>query len=83
MRIGYGWTKITEGENKKQYISISLNDVIGLVIPWLKNCFITLWHIPKAERKTENSPDWSIELTRKKEKKENNEQPITDDEIPW
>lgn len=79
MKIGYGWTKNTE--NGDTYISISLDEVIGVIFPPLKpllrDCFITLWHIKKEDRKNENSPSWAIDLKIKKEKEEK-----TTEEIP-
>lgn len=76
MKIGYGWTKTTEkGET---YISISLDEIFGCMFPFLKNCFISLWHIPKDERKNENSPSWVINLSVKKEKNKEN----TPDDVP-
>lgn len=76
MKIGNGWTKTTEkGET---YISISLDEVFGAWLPFLKNCFITLWHIPKEERKSENSPSWTLNISIKKEKNTEN----TPDDVP-
>lgn len=77
MKIGNGWTKTTEaGET---YISISLDEIFGAWLPFLKKCFITLWHIPKDERKTENSPSWVLDIKVKKDKTE--EKNVTE-EIP-
>ena len=68
MKIGSGWTK--ETEDKKIYISVSLNEIFGEWFPFLKKCFITIWHIPEEERKNENSPNWTISLNIKKEKQD-------------
>lgn len=76
MKIGNGWTKTTE--NGDTYISISLDEIFGAWLPWLKNCYITLWHIPKDERKSENSPSWTLNINAKKEKQQDN----TADDVP-
>lgn len=76
MKIGNGWTKTTE--NGDTYISISLDEIFGAWLPWLKNCYITLWHIPKDERKSENSPSWTLNISLKKEKQQDN----TADDVP-
>lgn len=80
MKIGNGWTKTTE--NKETYITIALDEALGVMFPLLKpllkDCFITLWHIPKDERKSDNSPSWSVNITVKKEQKETAETPEED-----
>lgn len=74
MKIGNGWTKKTDdGDN---YISVSLDEVVLTMYPMLKDCFITLWHIPPEERKKENSPGWSVNISAKKEDKEKQTQEI-------
>lgn len=83
MKIGHGWTKTTE--SGATCITIALDEVLGFMFPFLKiileKCFITLWHIPKEERKDENSPSWSVNITVKREKKEKTEEEI--DEAPF
>lgn len=84
MKIGNGWTKNTE--DGKTYISISLDDTLCEVFPQLKaieqNCFMTLFNIPKEERKTENSPGWVLNVDKKRNKKESSEL-IQEEEIPF
>nr|DAS99161.1 MAG TPA: Protein of unknown function (DUF736) [Caudoviricetes sp.] len=65
MRIGNAWTKTTE--DGQTYISVALDEVVLEQYPFLKNCFITLWHIPQEDRKKESSPGWTINLSAKKE----------------
>lgn len=77
MRIGYGWTKTTE--KGATYISISLDKIFGAWLPFLEKCFLTLFHIPKEERKNENSPSWVVDLSVKKEKQETENIP---DDVP-
>lgn len=80
MRIGSAWTKQTE--NNEAYVSISLDDVITELYPELKNCFINLWYVPKEERKNENSPTWSVNISVKRENKSQKKE-IREDEIPF
>lgn len=75
MKIGSGWTKNTD--NGDTYISIALDEVIENLFPQLKDCFINLWFVKQEDRKGENSPAWSVNLSAKKEKG-----PQTD-EIPF
>lgn len=75
MNIGKAWTKDTEakeGKPKRSYISIALDDVITEQYPFLKNCFLNLWYIPKDQRKNENSPHWDLTISVKKDKPEEN-----------
>lgn len=76
MRIGSGWTKTTD--NGDTYISVALDEVIGELYPQLKGCYINLWHIKQEDRKSENSPAWSMSLSVKTEKEDKK---VTD-EIP-
>lgn len=68
MKIGSGWTKNTE--NGDTYLSIALDEVITELYPQLKGCFINLWHVKKEDRKSENSPSWTVSLSVSKEKAE-------------
>lgn len=72
MKTGNGWTNTTE--DGKTYISISLDEVFGACFPFLNKIYITLWHIPKEERKNENSPSWVLNFSLKKDKQQNAEQ---------
>ena len=65
MKIGSGWTRNTD--NGDTYISIALDEAIEELFPQLKGCFINLWHIKQEDRKVDNSPAWSINLSVKKE----------------
>lgn len=75
MKIGNAWTKTSE--DKQTYISVALDDVMTEKYPFLKNCFINLWHIPAEERKNENSPQWNVNISVKKDKQKE-EQAETD-----
>lgn len=77
MKIGSGWTKNTDGGDT--YISVALDEVIEQLCPQLKGCFINLWHIKQEDRKGENSPAWSVNLSVKKDK----EQQPQEDEISF
>ena len=69
MRIGSGWTKTTE--NGDTYISIALDELVGELYPQLKNCYISLWHVKKEDRKDpEKSPSWTVSLSVKQDKEE-------------
>lgn len=68
MKIGSGWTKNTE--NGDTYISIALDEVLEELCPALKNCYINLWHVKKEDRKSDNSPSWTVSLNVKGEKEE-------------
>lgn len=68
MKIGSGWTKNTE--NGDTYISIALDEVIETICPQLKDCFINLWFIKQEDRKGDNSPAWSVNLSAKKDKEQ-------------
>lgn len=91
MKIGAGWTK-TKKETNETYISICLDEVFGVIFPPLrfiiKDCFLTLRHIPQSDRKSENSPGWSLNITIKKDKDKNqnvseSEELISEEEIPF
>lgn len=61
MNVGSGFSGMTEKE-KKQYISIALDKGIVALFPILKNVKLTLWYVPKEERKSEKSPSWRLSL---------------------
>lgn len=64
MRIGAAWHKFTD--EGKGYISIALDEAcLPLTIDETKN--ISLWEIPEADRKTENSPNYSVSLNKNKQ----------------
>lgn len=88
MKVGSGWSK--ETENGKKYISTAISKEVQVLFPQLKDVSITLWYVPKDERRTEDSPCWEISLTSKsdKKKKEEAEQtaqtaPADDEDIPF
>ena len=74
MKIGNAWTKTSE--DGKTFLSVALDEVILEQYPFLKNCFINLWHIPAEERKNENSPGWNVTLSVKKQKEGAKEEDI-------
>lgn len=78
MRIGNGWTKTTD--KKDTYISTAIDEAILELYPQLKNLNITLWHIKAEDRKSELSPQWTINIKLKKEKTDKEE--VQNDEIP-
>ncbi|MBS4760978.1 MAG: hypothetical protein KHX03_09805 [Clostridium sp.] len=74
MKIGNAWTKTSEKGDT--YIPVSLDEVILKQFPALDNYFFNLWRIPAEERKNENSPQWSLNATVKKQKEETKEAEI-------
>lgn len=84
MKVGSGWSK--ETENGKKYISTAIAKEVQVLYPQLKDISITLWFVPKEDRRTEDSPAWEISLTAKSDqkKKSETEQTQTDnEEIPF
>jgi uncharacterized protein (DUF736 family) len=67
MKVGSGWSK--ETENGRKYISTSIAKEVQVLYPQLKDVSITLWYVPKEERKKEESPAWEISLTAKSDQK--------------
>lgn len=65
MKLGNAWTNEKDG---RKYISIALDEVILETYPQLKQLNFSLNFIPKEERKTENSPSWSLSVVKKKDK---------------
>lgn len=61
MQIGSGFSGQTEKE-KKQYISLSLDKGLLALCPILRDVKLTLWYVPKDERKSEKSPAWRLSL---------------------
>lgn len=72
MKIGSGWTK--NSDKGDTYISVALDEVIEELFPQLRGCYINLWHIKQEDRKGDNSPSWSINLSVKKEKETESEE---------
>lgn len=72
MNIGTGFHKVTE--DGTEYISISLDEVTKLQYPILEELNITLWQ--NTNKKSNKSPDWSLQIQKKKQK-------IEDEEIPF
>ena len=87
MNIGSGFSGQTERE-KKQYISISFDKGVLALCPILKNIKLTLWYVPKEERKSEKSPSWRLSLDeaykpQEKTSAAESSDIITDEEIPY
>lgn len=87
MNIGSGFSGQTEKE-KKQYISLSFDKGALALIPALKNVKLTLWYVPKDERKSEKSPAWRLSLDEAYKPQEQtsvteSSDVITDEEIPY
>ena len=74
MKIGSGWTK--NSDNGDTYISVALDEALIALFPQLKDCYINLWHVKPEDRKNENSPSWTVNLSVKKEKDN-----MTDEEL--
>lgn len=71
MKIGSGWTK--NNNDGDTFISIALDETVLELYPQLKNCNISLGWIKDEDRKKENSPAWSVNLSVKKQKKDDKE----------
>ena len=83
LKIGSGWTKQTKEDEKKEkktYMSFSLNEEILELYPSLKNLRFNAFFVPQAERKNENSPGWSLVVSKVKEKTTNSIE--EEEEIP-
>ena len=72
MKVGSGWSK--ETENGRKYISTAIAKEVQILYPQLKDVSITLWYVPKDDRRTADSPAWEIALTAKSDKKKKEEQ---------
>lgn len=79
LKIGSGWTKNTK--DNQTFISYSINEEILELYPCLKELRITSFHIPKEERKNENSPSWSLVIKKKQENTTNSTEE-DEEEIP-
>ena len=91
MKIGSGWTKNNEKDGST-FISFSLDKAILELFPQLKNCNLTAIFEKEADRKQENSPGWSLSISKKETKKTSNdtekeilkeEDLIPEEEIPY
>ncbi|MCM1339408.1 MAG: hypothetical protein NC191_07030, partial [Muribaculaceae bacterium] len=69
MQVGSGFHKVTENEGK-EYISISIDEVLKLQYPILNEINITLWQV--TDKRKDASPDWSLQIQKKQAKKEDN-----------
>ncbi len=69
MKIGSGWTKSNETDGST-FISFSLDKVILELFPQLQNCNLTASYVKESDRKQENSPSWSLSISKKTDKKE-------------
>ena len=88
MRIGSAWTK--NSNDGKTYISVALDETFLELFPQIKDCNISLSHIPAESRSSENSPSWSLSLTKRKPKTDEAKPEakeetsvVGDDEIPF
>lgn len=79
MKVGSAWTKKSE-KTGKQFISTSLMDE-ALPLTITEDKILTFWHIPKEDRKSENSPHWDIVLSKKKEISSEDAQPPEDEAL--
>lgn len=77
MKIGSGWTKTSKEGNT--FISIALDDTFLELFPQLKNCNVSLGHIKEGDRKNENSPAWTVSLSVKKQKTEEEKEELQKD----
>lgn len=66
MQIGSAWHKATE--EGKEFISVSIDEALKALYPQLNDLNITLWQI--TERRSEDSPHWSVQIQKKKPKKQ-------------
>lgn len=91
MQIGAGFTKSTK-ETNRTYISIVINKELKTINPCLKefieNNFISLYFVPENDRKNEKSPAWILDISEKekntkKDKKQNESELISEEEIPF
>lgn len=62
MQIGTGFHKATE--EGKEFISVSIDEVVKLQYPMLNEINITLWQ--NSDKRSEKSPDWSVQIQKKK-----------------
>lgn len=62
MQVGTGFHKVTE--EGKEFISISLDEVIKFQYPMLNEINITLWQ--NTDKRSDKSPDWSLQVQKKK-----------------
>lgn len=62
MQVGTGFHKVTE--EGKEFISISIDEVIKLQYPMLDEINITLWQ--NTDKRSDKSPDWSLQVQKKK-----------------
>lgn len=85
MNVGSGFSGTTEKE-KKQYISISFDKGLLALFPFLKNVKLTLWYVPKDERKSDKSPAWRLSMDepyKPQETSQSSGDMPTDEEIPF
>lgn len=91
MQIGVGFTNTTK-ESGRTYISIVINKELGIINPnlykLLEDCFIALYFVPEDNRKNDNSPSWIVDISEKekntkKDKKQNESELISEEEIPF
>ena len=68
MRIGSAWVKASE-ESGKVFISVSLDDA-ALPLTITEDKFLTLWEIPESERKADNAPNYSVNISKSRPKEE-------------
>ena len=80
MRIGSAWTK-TQKETSKQFISVAFDEAFLKLCPQLQGCSFTLGYIDPKERKNDNSPGWSVNLSERKPQTQEAE--TASEEIPY
>ena len=67
LKIGGGWQKFSENAGRP-YISISIDEA-AMPLTITEDKFLTLWEIPEDERKNENAPHYSLNLSKSAPKK--------------
>ena len=66
MQVGKAWFKASEITGK-MFLSVKIDEA-ALPLTITEDKFLTLWEIPQEERKTENSPHFSVHLSKSKQK---------------
>ncbi len=68
MDIGCIFSKVSK--NDIHYQSYAFDKAFLELVPQLKECSLTAFYIPEDKRKSKNSPNWRLVLTKKEYKKE-------------
>lgn len=69
MKIGNAWTKCNEKDGTT-FLSVALDETILAFCPQLKNVNISLSWVRAEDKKSENSPDWTVSMTARKSEEE-------------